>query len=129
MDVGAPEGVDGLLGVRDQYEGRLVSRQSEELGEDRPLHRVGVLELVDEGDLEAPPQGLGCPFALEGVAQLSQKVVERNRAGGAPAALYPLDRQLDEAAQASGGGRDLGHRGVGDDPYPRVPQHLGGNGL
>src|SRR5690606_34740570 len=48
LEVGAAERVDGLLGVADEPE-RLFALV-EDGAEDRPLHRVGVLELVDERD-------------------------------------------------------------------------------
>ena len=51
-DVAAAEGVDRLLGVADQHH-RGVAREG--AVEDLPLHRVGVLELVDQHDLPPLP--------------------------------------------------------------------------
>src|SRR5205807_1842425 len=44
VDVGAPEGVDGLLRVADEDEGGAAVAEGE--AEDVPLGRVGVLKLV-----------------------------------------------------------------------------------
>ncbi len=49
MDVGAPEGVDGLLGIADDEERILAIGVEKHFAEDPPLGGVGVLELVDEG--------------------------------------------------------------------------------
>ena len=51
-DVAAAEGVDGLLGVADQHHRGVAA---EGAVEHLPLHRVGVLELVDQHDLPALP--------------------------------------------------------------------------
>ena len=50
VDVGAAEGVDRLLGVTDEHERRVAV---EGAVEHAPLHRVGVLELVDQHDRPA----------------------------------------------------------------------------
>ena len=64
MHVGAPEGVDGLLGVAHQHQRRTivspvgVGRAPERRSQDVPLHLVGVLELVDHDQpvaLAQPP--------------------------------------------------------------------------
>ncbi len=69
-DVAAAEGVDGLLGVTDQHHrGDAAERPVEDL----PLHRVGVLELVDQHHAPALLHagarrrvlGLQCPGELE----------------------------------------------------------------
>ena len=59
-DVGAAEAVDRLLGVADQHERRVAV---ERVAQDGPLHRVGVLELVDQHDRVA-----GAEPAERGVA-------------------------------------------------------------
>ena len=97
VDVGAPEGVDGLLGVADEDERGGAAAEAEL--EDVPLDRVGVLELVDQGHLVAAPQRPD-PGAvhrvLQGVAQTDEEVVVGEDAGQAlaPLDLLPhLDRQ------------------------------------
>ena len=73
VDVAATEGVDGLLGVAHQDE-RGAGPGTEERLEDLPLDGVGVLELVDERDVE-----LGAHFGRhggrgdEGVTHLGQE--------------------------------------------------------
>ena len=52
-DVGAAERVDRLLGVADQHQRGVAV---EGAAQDRPLHRVGVLELVDQHHPVARPQ-------------------------------------------------------------------------
>ena len=47
VHVAAAEGVDGLLGIADEHES--AGRLAEGGPQDAPLHRVGVLELVDDG--------------------------------------------------------------------------------
>ena len=47
VDVGAPEGVDGLLGIADQHQGGAALAEGH--AHDVPLDRIGVLELVDQG--------------------------------------------------------------------------------
>ena len=53
VDVGAAERVDRLLGVADEDQRRVLAEREPD---DVPLHRVGVLELVDEHDAEALAQ-------------------------------------------------------------------------
>ena len=76
VHVGAAEAVDRLLGVADEHQ-RAVP--VERLAQDRPLHRVGVLELVDQHHAVARPQprrgdrpDVG---SVERVAQPDQHVV------------------------------------------------------
>ncbi len=57
VDVGAAEGVDRLLGVGDQNERRAAV--GERAPHDLPLRGIGVLELVDEHDVEAVAQPRG----------------------------------------------------------------------
>ena len=64
-DVGPPEGVDGLFRITDEHQGRAVG--SEGPVHDVPLHQVRVLELVDQGDIEAraePPRNGRTPLAV-----------------------------------------------------------------
>ncbi len=81
VHVGSAEGVDRLLGVADQHEGR-VAGLAEGAVHDVPLHRVGVLELVDQDDVVALPQtGAGHRAAHvveQGAAQPEQDVVVRH---------------------------------------------------
>ena len=72
-DVAAAEGVDGLLGVADQHQRGFAG---EGAVEHLPLHRVGVLELVDEHD----PPALAHPLAGRRVVAL-EGVGEPGRAG------------------------------------------------
>ena len=75
VDVGAAERVDRLLGVADEHERRpLAEGQLDDL----PLHRVGVLELVDEHDAEAlaqAPHGDLAAGVGEDLAQPREQVV------------------------------------------------------
>ena len=48
--VAAAEAVDRLLGVADHEQGRIIAAGAEHAVEDLPLARIGVLELVDQGD-------------------------------------------------------------------------------
>ena len=99
-DVGAPEAVDGLLGVAHEEETARIGLQFRPSGtgsvgsvaaEQRSqlyLDRVGVLELVDEQALVALPQG-GPHFRAVGVvaqqqAGPHQKVMEFEAPAGAP---------------------------------------------
>ena len=50
VHVAAAETVDRLLGVADQKQSGVAARLAEHRVEDRPLARVGVLELVDQGN-------------------------------------------------------------------------------
>ena len=86
-DVAAAEGVDRLLGVTDQDQRRVAG---EGAVEHLPLHRVGVLELVDEDDLPALAHPLAgrCVVVLERVGEPAEQVVVRQDAA---AVLAPLD--------------------------------------
>ncbi len=101
MHVRTAEGVDRLLRVADEHQGRVVGAV-EEGAEDVPLHRIGVLELVDEGDPEPAAQRLdrgGAAAAVERPSQLDEDVVEAQRARAASARPHQVDRggdQLDE---------------------------------
>ncbi len=66
MDVRTAEGVDGLLGVPDQDQ--RGPAQAEGVVHDVPLHRVGVLELVDQDHVVALAQPVarrGSPLGVE----------------------------------------------------------------
>ena len=112
-DVATAEGVDGLLGVADQHHrGGL----GEGAPEDLPLHRVGVLELVDEHELPPvlhppPRRGRG---VLEGVGQLAEQVVVAEDAESALAPLHLLEH-VGREAHPHGGGRvgRVGEHGAG----------------
>ena len=67
VHVGAAERVDRLLRIADQHERR--GAVAERRADDVPLHRVGVLELVDHHDPEALPQPCRRPPAADRVAQ------------------------------------------------------------
>ena len=54
VDVGAAERVDRLFRVADEHERPVAG--AERAAHDAPLHRVGVLELVDEHDADSAPQ-------------------------------------------------------------------------
>ncbi len=99
VDVGAAEGVDGLLGVADEHEGGVAV--AEDPAHDLPLDRVGVLELVDQGDLVAlaqPVAGGGAPFVVgQGVAQPGEEIVVGEHRSPA---LAPLDLVAHGAGQA-----------------------------
>ena len=108
VDVTAPEGEDGLLGVTHQDQPGVVAVAAGLVGvdgaEDVPLDGVGVLELVDEGDRVLRGQALGRHRDIaEGVAHhLEQPVV-----GDAARTHQP-------AADGLGGRADqVGHRPVG----------------
>ena len=76
VDVGAAEGVDGLLRVADEDERRVAVPEGAE--HDVPLDGVGVLELVDEHDAVALSQALGrglAAGALERVVEAGEQVV------------------------------------------------------
>ncbi len=86
MHVGATEGVDGLLRVADEDEGRVGIGVTEERREDAPLHRVGVLELVDEGDGEPlPERRCSRSITVHGVAEPREDIVEGERPRRVPA--------------------------------------------
>ena len=123
-DVAAAERVDGLLGVTDEdqravpVEGRV---------DDLPLHRVGVLELVDHHHRPAaahplPGRGGG---VLEGGGQPGQQVVVAEDAEPTLAALdLGEDGQREVDSHALGRARGVLLR---DQPGVRVADHLGGD--
>ncbi len=101
-DVAAAEGVDRLLGVADQHHRGVAG---EGPVEHVPLHRVGVLELVDEHDLPARPHPLGggAVRLVEGVGELGEQVV----VGEDPeSALAPVELLADRAREADLAPRD-----------------------
>ena len=104
-DVGSPEGVDGLLGVPDEHERRAAL--AEGAPHDVPLHRVGVLKLVDEDDRvsgrEAPARHRAALAVEERVAQPDEDVVVGENLRGT---FPPLDLPCDRVgkATADGGG-------------------------
>ena len=125
VHVRAAERVDRLLGVGDQDEGRIVTGTSEQSREDLPLHRVGVLELVDERDAETAAQsGKGVRALDQRVTEPGQHVVERERASNTSPPMDLRDSAVEEATQSSGGRRRLGVVDARDDAYAGVPEHL-----
>ncbi len=89
LHVGATEGVDRLLGIADQHQRRrVVEREPQHL----PLHRVGVLELVDQHGAVAAAQACGGSGSGDRigqrVAQPREQVLE---ADDAPGALATVD--------------------------------------
>jgi hypothetical protein len=131
VDVGAPEGVDRLLGVADEHERHAVA--AERGAHDVPLHRVGVLELVDEHDPVALAQ-LGdrrrAARPAQGLVQPGEQVVVGHHARAALALLELAADRLREP-HAHRGDRLLGRvarldrrRRVGD----RHPGDRGGLG-
>ena len=129
MNVRTPEGVDRLFGVGDHDKGRLFVRDPEQPREDAPLHRVGVLKLVDEGYLETPAQR-GCRglALLQGVSELSQKVVERQCACNPAPPVDLVHGAVDKAAQSGHRRHRARVRGVRDKIDSRVAEHCGGQG-
>ena len=95
-DVAAAERVDRLLGVADQHHRGVPA---EGPVEDLPLHRVGVLELVDEHDAPPLPHPLrGGPVGVgEGVGELGEEVVVRQ---DPEAPLAPVELVADGAGEA-----------------------------
>ena len=95
-DVAAAERVDRLLGVADQHHRRVPG---EGPVEHLPLHRVGVLELVDQHDAPPLPHPLGggTVGVGEGVGELGEQVV----VGQDPEpALAPVELVADGAGEA-----------------------------
>ena len=95
-DVTAAEGVDRLLGVTDQHHrGGLGEGPLEDL----PLHRVGVLELVDQHELppvlHPPPRGRR--GVLQRVGELAEQVVVAEHAEASLAPLHLLEHLGREA--------------------------------
>ncbi len=120
VHVGPPEGVDGLLGVADEDEGGAAP--GERPADDVPLDEVGVLELVDDHDVEPArerPADVVTPGPIvDGLGQLHQQLIEGQQARlPQPLVHLPLDA-FSEAAPPPGrlvAGRwlELGGR-VGD---------------
>ncbi len=126
-DVAAAEGVDGLLGVADEHHGR---RPGERPVEDLPLHRVGVLELVDQHDLPAVPHPGAGRGVLVGqrVGELHQQVVVAQHAQSSLAGVDLGEHVEGELhpCRRLGVGR-LGERLPGLDDGPRVADDLAGD--
>ena len=81
MNVGPPEGIDGLLRITDQDQRllRAVLLQPIDPVEDAVLHRIGILEFIDHRHRKLVPDPFGQPLsALCGqcLRQLSQQVIE-----------------------------------------------------
>ena len=111
-DVGTPEGVDGLLGVPDQHQGRPAVGPVEQGREDLPLDRVGVLELIDQRHPEAAPEGRHgavATRAAQRVTQLGEHVVEAERPALPPARGTPGPRLRSTRSQE----QDVGRGGTG----------------
>ncbi len=108
-DVGAAEGVDRLLGVADEHHGPLAV---EGALEDLPLHRVGVLELVDHhhGVPAADPGPRRRPGRRvdQRVAQVHQQVVVVHQPAAALAELDLGAGRVGEPAPHVGLGARLG---------------------
>ncbi len=105
--LGAAEGVDRLLRVADEDQ---VGVAVEGGAQDLPLHRVGVLELVDQHDGEALPQPRARRRPAHRVAQhraeQREQVVEVAHGGGALAPVQlGLGRPRQPDALAGRGGR------------------------
>ncbi len=97
-DVGAPEGVDRLLGVADHKPaGALVSQvrlaAPVQRRENPVLGGVGVLEFVDQRHRELGADHLGEPLAVvavQGIVQAAEHVVEADGGGLAAHLVHPL---------------------------------------
>ena len=128
-DVAPAEGVDGLLGVTDQDQRRVAG---EGAVEDVPLHRVGVLELVDQDHLPAlaHPLACRCVLVLECVGEPAEQVVVRQDAAAVLAPLHLVAHRLGEVDL---GPRDASRLGVlrcelGLRVADRCPGQLQGDG-
>ena len=114
LDLGAAEGVDGLLGVADDEEvGAFVG----ETGDHLLLDVVGVLELVDEDEAAARGDGRGGEVVVaQEVARGDEEVVEIEDAAGALGSFVCLGGAVEgfeEEDRLSGaGGPILGIHGV-----------------
>ena len=80
IDIRAPEGIDGLLGIADQKES-LLAASPVDGPEDAVLDRIGVLKLVDERHRKPGPDPLGqlrpCPLAaLQGPIQPGEELIK-----------------------------------------------------
>ena len=100
VNVGAAEGVDRLLRITDQDERLAVGIEG--AMHDVPLHGVGVLELVDQDDIEALTQAgtrQGASRRItEGVTQTKEDVVVGEDVQSALARLHLPAHALGEAA-------------------------------
>ena len=125
VHIGAAEGVDRLLGVGHEDQARRVLRIAEQRGEELPLDRIGVLELVDEGHPEAAAQAGGrAGTGAQPVPELCQHVVEGEGALGASSSVDLVDHTVDQSTEARRGRRRLGLVGTRDDVNARVAEDL-----
>ncbi|MNQ58640.1 hypothetical protein D3C85_728520 [compost metagenome] len=95
--VRAPEGVDGLLGIADETQVALVFVDPPE---HLVLHRIGVLELVDQRHRVLLAQGAGqvvAALAVERLLQFVEQVVEGQQALGRLALRQLLVELADQA--------------------------------
>ena len=81
VDIGAPETVDGLFRIADHQQAgvRLVGFDVIDSVEDAVLHRVGVLEFVDQRHWKLAADGGGqlvAPGAMQGVIQAGEQVIK-----------------------------------------------------
>ncbi len=123
VHVGAPERIHGLLGIADQDQaGRAAGEGSLQHG---PLHRIGVLELVDQHHLVALRQAAArfrpAVGILEGAGQPVQEMVVGEEAVLEETATDilagPLGQSAEQPARILPAGRD--QRGVGVAVWPR----------
>jgi hypothetical protein len=138
VDVGASEGVDRLLGVADQHQrpavGGVTGSVDERARHDAPLHRVGVLELIDQCDAVAAPQRRACRWpevvVTQRPVQVRQQAVVGQQASlpGAPRHLGADPRGQVQPEPGLGvirrAWRQLGSRAADDrapQPDQRVP--------
>ena len=102
VHVRAAEGVDGLLRIADQDERRVaVEREPQDV----PLHRVGVLELVDEHDPVAaaqPRRGGRAGLRIGERAAAAGSADRRSRGSGASRLRRSTSRAHDRARTAAG---------------------------
>ena len=81
VDIGAPEAVNGLFRITDHQQAgvRAVRFHVIDPVEDAVLHRVGVLEFVNQRHRELPADGgrqLVAPGAVQGVVQAGEQVIK-----------------------------------------------------
>ncbi|SHW73120.1 Uncharacterised protein [Mycobacteroides abscessus subsp. abscessus] len=124
-DVAAAERVDGLLRVADQDDGAVPDESPRD---HLPLHRVGVLELVDHDDRPAPahPVAGRCIGLLQRRGQPAQQVVEAQHPQAALAPFEFLEHRPGErqalrrnAVRIGGDGPQL-RAGIADDPLGQI---------
>ena len=119
-DVAAAEGVDRLLRVADQHHRRVAGERPVE---HLPLHRVGVLELVDEHHLPALPHPLAGRRGVVGqrVGELGEQVVvARARRAGACGGRAPRGPRSRTPTRTPGSGGRVELVEVGLQPGLRV---------